>query len=161
MVTQQRLNDLFSYDKSNGNLVRKVDRGRVKVGDIAGSETDKGYLRTYVDGRLYMNHILVWVMNYGFHPESQIDHINHNKKDNRLENIRLVSNRENCCNRRNHTSGYPGVDFHKKSNLWRCRIRVGKQRYSLGYFKSASSAGVAHQRAAKYVANLISMLSRG
>lgn len=158
MVTQERLNELFSYDENTGNLIRKIARQRVKPGEIAGSQTAKGYLRTSVDGRLYMNHVLVWILNYGSPPRQQLDHINRNKKDNRLTNLREVDTRENCCNRSNHNSGFPGVDFHRKSNLWRSRIRVGKSRYSLGYFKDPELAGIAHSRAARYVKNLISML---
>lgn len=161
MVTQERLQELFLYQASTGYLIRKVDRQRVKAGDIAGSATRKGYLRTHVDGRLYMNHVLAWIMYYGTSPSMQIDHINRDKTDNRIENLRLVDNRENCCNRTNHTSGHPGVDFHRKSNLWRCRIRVREKRYSLGYFKSAAVAGEAHKRAARYVKKLITMFVRG
>lgn len=161
MVTQERLNELFSYDETTGNLIRKISRQRVKSGEVAGSLTSKGYLRTSIDGRLYMNHVLVWILAYGSPPLQQIDHINRNKKDNRLANLREVDNRLNCCNKSNHNSGFPGVDFHRKSNLWRCRIRVGKSRYSLGYFKNPEIAGAAYSRAASYVRTLISMLERG
>ncbi|THD45404.1 HNH endonuclease [Enterobacteriaceae bacterium ML5] len=161
MVSQFRLKELFSYDETTGDLIRKINRQNVRVGDIAGSLTAKGYLRTYVDGRLYMNHILVWIMNFGETPSSQIDHINKVKTDNRLSNLRTVTNRTNCCNKTNHTSGFPGVDFHKKSKLWRARIRVGRERYSLGYFSEAKDAGKLYSRAAKYVENLITMFSRG
>ena len=82
-----------------------------------------------------------------------IDHINHNGIDNRKENLRICTEKENQGNRKlnkNNTSGFRGVFKDKCSNKWRARIRLGKNiRKHLGYFTNINDAKKAYDKAAK------------
>ncbi len=123
-LTRERLKELLDYDPATGIFVWKVDRGnnRVKVGSAAGGGGDdgRGYNRIMIDGKSYRSHRLAWLDVYGSFPPDMIDHINGIRDDNRIENLRAVSNQENSRNvnkSTNNTSGYLGVcwDKHKKS----------------------------------------------
>jgi len=81
----------------------------------------------------------------------EVDHINHNRLDNRKSNLRLCNRRENLCNRpanSSNTSGYKGVVFHKRDKKWQASIRTKKGRIHLGYFNSAIEAATAYNQAA-------------
>lgn len=93
--TQERLRELFDYD-SRGVLVRKVSRPGVRVGDIAGCEGSRGYWQVMVDGRSYTLHRLIWIWHHGDIPDGRvIDHIDGDKLNNQIENLRPLSNRDN------------------------------------------------------------------
>jgi len=142
-LTQELLQSLFTYDKDTGELRFKYARGCRKANSLAGTFHD-GYLRTKINKNNYMVHRLIWFMNYGFiDAKKHIDHINHNKLDNRLINLRLVEeniNHKNKPMQKNNTSGYCGVYFNKKSNAWFTSIPLnGKNKY-LGAFKDKEDA---------------------
>ena len=83
-----------------------------------------------------------------------VDHINNNKLDNRLENLQLISNRENTSkDLKNGTSKYIGVNLHKHSNKWRANIRVNGKRIHLGHFKTELEASEYYQNALKAIEN--------
>jgi hypothetical protein len=92
------------------------------------------------------------LLTYGSWPVDQIDHINGNTKDNRLENLRDVSNRENLRNQKipkNNTSGTLGVSFDKRKQNYQASIKINGKRKHLGYFKNKEEA-----IAARAVANI-------
>ncbi len=77
-----------------------------------------------------------------------VDHINNDKLDNRVENLQLISNRENCSkDSRSIYSKYVGVTFHKKRNKWMAQIRVNSKSVYLGYFDTELEAHEAYQKA--------------
>lgn len=84
----------------------------------------------------------------------EIDHIDGNPANNRIDNLRSATHAQNLANtkrRRDNTSGYKGVRLHKSSGLWNARIKAGDKVHSLGYFKTAELAGAAYaDAAAKY-----------
>ena len=81
-----------------------------------------------------------------------VDHIDNDKLNNRLDNLQIITNRENCNKDRNRgLSKYIGVSLHKKTGLWRSRIRIGGKDTSLGYFKSEYEAHLAYQKALKEI----------
>jgi hypothetical protein len=142
-VTQQQIQGLFEY-RQDGNLVRKVAVGGPagQVGRVVGFELkdparpDKVYMATKIGGQHFCIHKLVWLWHYGVLPE-QLDHINRNSVDNRIENLRLASSCENMSNRKifsNNTSGCKGVSWHKQHNRWFAYVNVRKKRKNLGYF---------------------------
>ena len=150
-ITQEQLKALFDY-REDGVLVRKVATsgpagqvGRV-VGSFLGDTTrpGKGYMATKISGVHYCLHKLIWMWHHGSMPE-QIDHINKNTLDNRIENLRPASSSENMMNRRlfsNSTSGCKGVSWHKQHRKWFVYINVHKRRENLGYFDDLELANL-------------------
>jgi hypothetical protein len=94
---------LFNYDCETGEIrwAAKVPRSKTKIGDIAGSVMRDGYRRVIVHGKFVLAHRLAWLMYYGKFPENEIDHINRNRADNRICNLREATRSQNCMNRNN------------------------------------------------------------
>ena len=117
----------------------------------AGTPHPDGYTRVKVDGRFYLAHGLIWVMHHGdIPPGVQIDHINHRRDDNRIENLRLVSqaeNRKNSGLSRNNRSGAPGVYRDARYNRWYAYIGVDGKRKYLGTFLNQQDAVAARNNA--------------
>jgi hypothetical protein len=91
-------NSLFDYDRETGELHWRVARnGRMRVGQLAGTWSN-GYISINVDGRKIYAHRIVWLLCKGEWPTNYIDHINGNKADNRIENLRDVSASDNIRN---------------------------------------------------------------
>ena len=137
-LTQAKLKELLHYDPATGifTWVCSPSRG-VKQGDIAGSLTKDGYMKIKINGIHHQSHRLAWLITQGEFPENQIDHINHIRNDNRITNLREVTQSENLRNAalsKNNTSGVCGVYWNKENSKWRSNIRVNKKLTSLGYF---------------------------
>ena len=99
-LTAEMLRSLLSYDPETGEFRWRISRGRVSVGDIAGSHPNRvGYLRIMLGDVEYRAHRLAWLYIYGKWPELVIDHIDRNKTNNRIANLRDVSHAENMRNR--------------------------------------------------------------
>ena len=111
MLTQAELKEVLEYDPETGIFRWKAPRcTRIKVGDLAGTLTWRGYVRIQLDGKRHQAHRLAWLYVYGEMPTKQIDHINGNCNDNRIINLRDVSNQINSQNRkvrRNKTNSLP------------------------------------------------------
>ena len=110
------LHELFEY--RDGELYWKVNRYRVKsLGKLAGWIENTGYRRVLIDGKKYQIHRLVYMMHYGFMPKT-IDHLDGNRLNNKIENLRPATIEENCRNsikRTNNTSGVKGVFWNKQT----------------------------------------------
>lgn len=149
-LTQGRVRELFEYQ--DGNLIRRTSQGRRgKGGDVAGSLNSDGYMDTGVDGKLYRNHRLIWLWHYGYFPEHGLDHIDRDKLNNRIENLREASpscNQRNTETRANNTSGVKGVSWCKRARKWRARIKINGEDIHLGYHDDPTEA-VAHRLAAE------------
>ena len=99
MITQERIRDLFTYSPIDGLFTRRKRTANMsKVGDIAGTVNSKGYIVMKVDGKAYKAHRLAWLWWHGEWPKDQIDHINGDKQDNSIGNLRVVTNSENKQN---------------------------------------------------------------
>lgn len=114
----------------------------------------KGYKQSHILGNKFLAHRVAWCIHYGEWPAQQIDHINGNRSDNRICNLREASyteQRQNSAKPRTNTSGHIGVYWHKPSCRWRAAIMVESKQISLGYFHCITGAIVARKRAdAKY-----------
>jgi hypothetical protein len=122
-ITQERLHELFEY--RDGALYRKVrTTNRVHVGDRSGSKNTGGYWQTMVDGKMYRDHRLIYLMFHGEMPE-YLDHIDNDRTNNRIENLRACTKSENARNRRLNTSslsGVKGVSWCKRDRKWVVRV---------------------------------------
>ena len=138
MITYDEIKQMFTYDAETGDLLRN--------GKIVGTPHSLGYLKVKIKGRTYFVHRLIFMYCYGRWPV-RLDHVNRNKKDNRLENLRESTHECNNANRglmRNNTSGFKGVHRHGSSGLW--KAQVGYE--LIGYFKDKILAAKAYDDAA-------------
>lgn len=142
LITQAYLKSLFDYQ--DGNLIWKVaNSNRIRIGKIAGTLHPTGYINIIIDQKLYRDHRLIWLYHHGKWPEKLIDHINRITSDNRIENLREVSNQENSKHQKiysNNTSGICGVSLYKPSGKWQARITFNNKLLHLGYFTNIEEA---------------------
>jgi hypothetical protein len=153
MITQSKLKELLHYDPVTGDFTRLVaNSNRIKVGDIAGFVNSEGYKQLMINNKTYYAHRLAWLYIYGEFPKNHIDHINGNKKDNRIANLRECTNRENHQNitsQKNSTSKYLGVSWSNKHNKWFAQISFNYQKKYLGLFDNEEEAFAAYLKAKK------------
>lgn len=98
MITQEYLRERFDYNPETGIMTFKKDYRRNKAGTQAGYLTDRGYLRVKLKGKHYRLHRIIWMWVHGTFPVNEIDHINRNRMDNRLSNLRDVTRKVNANN---------------------------------------------------------------
>lgn len=99
-LTQARLKELLRYDCETGEFTRIKARQGFAVGPVKGFLDRDGYRRTKVDYKVYLQHRLAWFYEYGEWPAGVIDHINRDRTDNRIANMRDVSPKATerfCC----------------------------------------------------------------
>lgn len=143
MLTQARLKELFDYSPETGVFTRKSAVSQCKAGDSAGSLDPIGYLRISVDGNPFWAHRLAWLYVTGSFPLGLIDHINRVKTDNRILNLRDVTQRENVANSglsRKNTSGHKGVSWHKALGRWMVKAKKDGKNHYIGSSKDLAAA---------------------
>lgn len=135
MVSKEYLHERFNY--IDGELYWKVVYSRrLKVGQKAGDIDGTGYRRIMIGKKHYKMHRLIWIMFRGEIPQGLIvDHIDQNKANNRIENLRLASK---SANNRNRESA--GVVFDKERNKWRAQASVNNISVTLGRFDTKEEA---------------------
>lgn len=142
--TVEQIKKLFNYDKETGIFTFASDRGSKKKGDIAGAINPAGYRLLRIDYILWMAHQCAWLYHYGEWPTQMIDHINRERADNRIENLRLVDYSESGYNRAVSRSKTKGVYYNKKNSNFMVQFTIdGKLRY----FGSFSTYELALQQA--------------
>jgi hypothetical protein len=114
-----------------------------KAGSLAGTSHGKsGYWQVGVDGKRMQAHRVIFAIHHGFLPE-QIDHINGDKADNKIENLRAATNAQNHWNtglRSTNTSGVKGVHWHKSSGKWAAVCRAEGRYHNIGLFDDIADA---------------------
>lgn len=149
ILNAARLRELLSYDASTGIFKNRITRnGRAIAGQVVGSRHSDGYLTVMLEGKNHLAHRLAWLHTHGEFPIGQIDHINRNKSDNRIANLRDVSRSKNQQNKTeassNNKTGFLGVVSHK--GKFRAVIKAGGKRTYGGSFDTAELASEAYQR---------------
>ena len=136
-LTKRRLLEVMRYDTFTGNFHWLKSFGNRKAGDVAGRLSENGYLLVSVDCRIYRVHRLVWLYQYGKFPEQYVDHIDGDKLNNRLCNLReatLAENQKNQGIPKHNTSGFKGVYWNSKDKKWIAKSQLrGKMHYLGGY----------------------------
>lgn len=152
------MHDVFQYDDATGNLIWKPRPNRnawnaAWAGKVAGRIDDRkssGYVCTKYCGKTLRLHRVVWFLFHNEWPDGEIDHINGNRADNRIENLRLVDACGNSRNRKipsTNKSGVMGVYLHKQTQKWRANIRVGGKIVCLGLHATIEAASRARRDA--------------
>ena len=145
MITQAELKNLFDY--VDGQLVAKTNCNKRKAGDVLGSAYEKGYVKGRVNQRLYRVHRLVFLYFHGFMPP-QVDHIDGDRMNNKIDNLREATSTQNNQNRKaTSSSGVKGVVWHKQSKKWVASICINRKSVHLGSFLSIEDAAFAANKA--------------
>ena len=151
MITQAKLKSQLSYNPSTGvfNWL-KGKQGRSTKKPAGSIHKSLGYSRIMLDGELYYAHRLAWLFVNGKMPKEEIDHINKQRHDNSINNLREVSNGENLRNQsmqKRNTSGVTGVRWESNRKKWLAQIGVNGSTIKLGRFKQLSDAKKAREDA--------------
>jgi hypothetical protein len=142
-ITKETVEHFLSYDTNTGKFFWKNPQSnRVQKGEEAGVSAD-GYLRISVNGKKYQAHRLVWLLFHGCFPTKDIDHIDGNRSNNRIENLREVTRMENLHNR-TKAKGYTFCNTRKK---YVAQLKINYKRHFLGYFDTAEEAREAYVKA--------------
>lgn len=166
LPTPEEIKQLFEYEPSTGRVIYKPrplswfvptedpslrERthnvwNRKHPGTPAGIKDGGGYLTTALHGKRLALHRIAWAIVHGEWPEGDIDHINGDRADNRLANLRHVTRAENLRNRAkssNNVSGIPGVTFYTKYQKWMAKFEYKGRTHFVGYFENKDDAASA------------------
>jgi len=130
--TYEELHNKFIYDSASGLLISK------KTNKLVGTLSKEGYLQATVNNKNYLVHRIVYCMYHGHFPFCEIDHINRNKSDNRIDNLRDVSsscNARNLGNIKSTKYGVKGVNWIESDLRWKASIGVNYKLIHIGSFK--------------------------
>lgn len=126
MITQEELKEYLHYNKETGVMFRNTDTPKLNPLFPLGSVATNKYLLINFKGKRYRAHRLAWLYVYGAFPCGQIDHINGNRIDNKISNLRDVSRGENSKNKKiykSNSSGVSGISWDKRSRKWSVNIK--------------------------------------
>lgn len=140
-----RMVEMLDYNPDTGIFIWVKSPGRGhSVGVVAGCVSKStGYRYICIDGVTYFAHRLAFYYIHQYWPENEIDHINRNRSDNRIVNLREVSlfcQAQNATQRCDNMSGVKGVSKHTRYNKWVVQIRNGKEYSYLGWYEDFDEA---------------------
>lgn len=149
MLNQNYIKSLFDY--KDGKLFWRVSRSRrIKPGDEAGyTRKDNGRRIVNLDGKLQFTHRLIFMLHHGWLP-NEVDHIDGDPSNNKIENLRAVTRAQNQWNSRlraDNTSGVKGVCWYPPTKKWTAQIRVNGVRKRIGYYATIDEAADAIRQA--------------
>ena len=145
------LHAIFRYE--NGNLYyKKQIVNKIQIDQKAGSFKNTGYWGIQINNKKYQAHRLIFLYHHGYLPK-YIDHIDRNKLNNKIENLREITNADNKHNtpqRKDNKIKYKGINWHKKVKKWVAQIQINGKKKHIGYFVSPELAYAAY---CEYVKN--------
>lgn len=139
MISKDDISRIFVYE--NGGLFRRSNLKR-------GYKRPDGYIYTRILGKSYPEHRLVFLLHNDFLPE-QVDHINGNRSDNRIENLRQATHAQNCMNRKPMSKNSKGCYWQAKRKKWIAQIGYEGKRITIGYFDTEQEAAFAYAKKSK------------
>lgn len=149
-ISAERLRELLHYEPETGVFTRRTSTGGRNAGEVAGTNKD-GYVQIAVGGRVYRAHRLAWLYVHGEWPPGPIDHRNRERSDNRIANLRILTNAENMQNRvrprSDSGSGLMGAFYNRKTGKWVSKIKRDGHLQLLGYFPTPEAAHAAYMAA--------------
>jgi hypothetical protein len=142
-LSQEYLKSILDYDLETGIFTWKVNKSqRCKIGNIAGWLSN-GYREIEIDSKKYKVHRLAWLYVNGEIPKNLIDHIDGNRLNNKISNLREATyqqNGENYKKPKTNTSGVKNASWHKSSNKWVVSISIKNIKKTIGYFDNLEFA---------------------
>ena len=149
-LSAEELQEYFAYNPETGVLVWRVNIRQVRAGSIAGTDHSGGYLSVQLRGLRYFVHRVCWAIANGAWPIAEIDHIDGDRRNNKLGNLREATRAENgrnCKLNVNNRSGFKGIYWDKRNCKWRALIGVNGKLLSLGHFDNIANAVRARREA--------------
>jgi len=159
-ISAETVRELLDYDPDTGIFTWKGRARQWFVSDLAwktwntrfsGTEAGgkyAGYIGIRIFGKKYLAHRLAWLWINGEMPK-QIDHVNRDRMDNRIKNLRIATQAQNAVNvPRKSANGFRGVTWHKRGK-WQVRVRFCNRVHHIGYFDDIEEAARAYDAAAK------------
>lgn len=145
MIDVDTLRSVLDYNPGTGVFKWKVrSSARTYPGDVAGGLEKEGYRQLTFKRRIYFEHRLAWLYVYGEWPKNKTDHINGDKADNRISNLRDVTQSQNMQNQkramRNNSLGFLGVRRTKRPDKFAATISINGKQRRLGWFDSPELA---------------------
>lgn len=144
-MNQETLREVYTYDPAVGLFRHRASRKGCTEGKvIKGKKLNTGYLSLSVLGKEVLYHRMVYLWHTGDLPE-YLDHIDRDKSNPSIENLRECTSAENSRNCRRYDKA-SGVYLHRASGLWHACIMLERKKYSIGYFQCRDEAMVARKR---------------
>lgn len=143
MLTQEYLKEKFTY--KDGELIRNSNGKVVQCSKTNGHR----YLRMFIDGKAIALHRVIFLYHHGYMPKIT-DHIDGDKYNNKIENLREVTQQQNCLNKAHHknsASPFKNVYWHNKMNKWAVCMSINGVRKRFGYFADIELADLVAQEA--------------
>ena len=135
---------LSAFDYQDGNLIRKIGRAG-EVGQIAGCiHKGNGYVHVKIKAKCFKAHRLIFLYHHGYLPEC-VDHIDGDKTNNKIENLRAATKEENCRNqkiRSTNKSGYKGVKWVEHCKKWQVEVCKNYKQLRFGMYEDLELAGL-------------------
>jgi hypothetical protein len=137
-ATEKEIREKLQYSPELGGscLSWKKSKFPKKVGAMAGAIKSDGYWRIVVGGKTLLAHRIVWFLHHNRFPMADLDHVDNNKLNNRIENLREATRSQNNMNTsptKRNTSGAKNVSFHKRQKKWEVRVQVNRKMINFGY----------------------------
>lgn len=150
-LTAARLREVFDYDSSTGIFIRRIGIKGQAAGTVVGSKHSEGYVEIGIDYGRHYAHRLAWLYVNGEHPAGMIDHIDGDRKNNRIANLRVVDDFGNAHNvrkrKKNSSSLHLGVCWCNKRKKWKAQIQHFKKKTLIGFFDNEGDAATAYESA--------------
>lgn len=142
-ISQDELKNVLSYCPFRGEFTWINPSNNRMTGKRAGSVSSTGRRHIKIGNKFYKEHRLAWLYVYGVMPGMDIDHIDRNPLNNRIQNLRLATKTQNCYNREKPSRGHnsvKGVQFEPRSGNWVSYGSYQKKRIHIGTFESIELA---------------------
>ena len=146
---KERPREHFKTGKQDGKTAWKTWNSQ-NAGKLVSSVNSSGYLRANIGGTRYSAHRIIWQLVHGYAPKGELDHINGDRTDNRICNLREVDhqgNMKNLARRSDNSSGITGVSYAKRDGVYIAYITIDKRMSVIGRFKTLEEAADARKEA--------------
>jgi hypothetical protein len=154
VLTQEQLKEHLQYDPETGTFIRIDSKRSDLVGRFAGRHDKRGRVMIGLAGKEYFGHRLAWLYMTGQFPETGIDHIDCDCRNNKWSNLRIANQSQNNANarkQRNKSSRFKGVYYNRERMRWSAKITINRTQVLLGHFENEEAAAAAYIERAREI----------